>query len=91
MSRLKRAAAILDAAEKWKQRCLLEGGSLFSDERLWTLQNFRQLHTHFVERPDAGAGSFEEKLRRQLEPAAPGGEASVGGNDVAVLLDRGCL
>ena len=71
MSRLKRAATILDAAETWKQRCLLEGGSLFSDERLWTLQNFRQLHTHFVERPDAGAGSFEEKLRRQLEPAPP--------------------
>ena len=71
MSRLKRAATILDAAETWKQRCLLEGGSLFSDERLWTLENFRQLHTHFVERPDAGAGSFEEKLRRQLEPAAP--------------------
>ena len=71
MSRLKRAAAILDAAETWKQRCLLEGGSLFSDERLWTLENFRQLHTHFVERPDAGAGSFEEKLRRQLEPAPP--------------------
>ena len=71
MSRLKRAVAILDAAETWKQRCLLEGGSLFSDERLWTLENFRQLHTHFVERPDAGAGSFEEKLRRQLEPAAP--------------------
>ena len=71
MSRLKRAAAILDAAETWKQRCLLEGGSLFSDERLWTLENFRQLHTHFVERPDAGAGSFEEKLLRQLEPAPP--------------------
>ena len=71
MSRLKRAATILDAAETWKQRCLLEGGSLFSDERLWTLENFRQLHTHFVERPDEGAGSFEEKLRGQLEPAAP--------------------
>ena len=71
MSRLERAALILDAAEQWKQRCLLDGGSVFTDERLWTQEYFRQLHTHFVERPDKGTGSFEEKLRRQLEPAPP--------------------
>ena len=29
MTRLKIAATILDAAEKWKKRCLLEGGSQF--------------------------------------------------------------
>lgn len=40
MSRLERAAAILEAADTWKQRCLLDGGSLFSDERLW----MRELH-----------------------------------------------
>ena len=71
MSRLERAAAILEAAETWKQRCLLDGGSLFSDERLWTRECFGQLHTHFVERLDKGSGSFEEKLRTQLEPASP--------------------
>ena len=71
MSRLERAALILDAAEQWKQRCLLDGGSVFTDERLWTQEYFRQLHTHFVERPDKGTDSFEEKLRRQLEPAPP--------------------
>ena len=27
MARLKIAATILDVAEKWKKRCLLEGGS----------------------------------------------------------------
>ena len=71
MSRLERAALILDAAEQWKQRCLLDGGSVFTDERLWTQEYFRQLHTHFVERPDTGTDLFEEKLRRQLEPAPP--------------------
>ena len=72
MGRLNKAAAILDAAKKWKQQCLLDGGSMFSEERLWGRENFRELQTYYVERPDEGSGSFEEKLRRQLEPAAPG-------------------
>lgn len=71
MGRLEKAAAILDAAEKWKQRCLLGGGSLFSEESLWRIENFRELQTYYVERPDEGSGSFEEKLQRQLEPATP--------------------
>ena len=71
MSRLARAALILDAAEQWRQRCLLDGGSVFTDEQLWTQEYFRQLHNHFVEHPVKGTGSFEEKLRRQLEPASP--------------------
>ena len=71
MGRSKIADAILGAAEKWKHRCLLDGGSMFSEERLWRRENFRGLQTYFVERPDEGIGSFEEKLRRQLEPAPP--------------------
>ncbi len=71
MVRLKTAATILEGAEKWKQRCLLEGGSLFSEERLGTRENFGELQTYFVERPDEGSDSFEEKLRRQLDPAPP--------------------
>ena len=71
MGRLKCAEAVLDAAEQWKQRCLLGGGSLFTEERLWTRGNFEQLHTHFVEKPDEGQGAFHEKLKRQLAPAPP--------------------
>ena len=71
MSRLERAALILEAAEQWRQRCLLDGGSVFADERLWTRECFEQLRAHFVERPDTGSDSFDEKLRRQLEPAPP--------------------
>ena len=65
------AAAILPAADRWKQRCLLDGGSLFGDERLWTGQNFEDLRVHFVESPDEGSDSFYEKLRRQLNSAPP--------------------
>ena len=70
MSRL-RSAAILDAAERWKHECLLHGSSLFGEERLWTREHFGELQTYFVEHPDEGSDSFEEKLRRQLEPAPP--------------------
>lgn len=70
MSRSKKAAAILEAAEKWKRKCLLDGGSLFGKEQLWTHEYFGELHEYFVNRPDDGHGSFEEKLRRQLEPAS---------------------
>lgn len=71
MGRLKRAAAILDAAEQWKQRCLLDGGSLFTDERLWTRENFEQLRIHFVEKLDEGTGAFDEKLQVQLTLLPP--------------------
>ena len=73
MSRSKSAADIniLDAAEKWKQQCLLDGGSLFSEESLWTRGNFEQLRIHFVQNPDEGSGNFYEKLAQQLEHAPP--------------------
>ena len=65
------AAAILEAADRWKQRCLLDGGSLFTDERLWTRDHFEELRIHFVENADEGSDVFYEKLRRQLDPAPP--------------------
>ncbi len=74
MSRLKKAATILDAAKEWKQRCLLDGGSLFFKERLWTEENFQELKTHVVESPDEGGDPFDKKLRRQLDPERLGSE-----------------
>ena len=71
MARSRRAGAILAAADRWKQQCLLDGDSLFSGEQLWTTERFEELQTFFVERPDPGSDSFEEKLRRQLQPASP--------------------
>ena len=71
MARLKQAEAVLEAAEQWKRRCLLDGGSLFSEERLWTRENFEQLRTHPFEQPDEGQGTFYERLQRQMAPASP--------------------
>ena len=74
MSRLKQARALLAAADQWKQRCLLAGGSLFTDERLWTPENCEQLRVHYVETMEKAAresGDFYEKLRRQLDPVSP--------------------
>ena len=71
MSRLKQAEPILQAAEQWKQQCLLAGGSVFSPEDLWNSQNFEALNRFYVERLDEGQDRFEVKLKRQLEPASP--------------------
>ena len=71
MSRSKSAEAILAAAEKWKQQCLLDSGSLFTKKRLWTQENFDQLRIHFVENLDKGSGNFYEKLEQQLAPSPP--------------------
>ena len=71
MARLRSAARILDAAEWWKQECLLGGRSLCSEEGLWNGTNFRSLKAHFVDSPDESGDSFDEKLKRQLAPAPP--------------------
>ena len=71
MARLRSASRILDAAERWKQECLLGGGSLCSNERLWNGANFHSLKAYFVDRPDESGDSFDEKLKRQLESAPP--------------------
>lgn len=73
MSKLKSAEAILAAAEKWKQLCLLDGGSLFAQKLLWTRKNFNQLRTIFDE--NAGwprnASQFYKELKRRLYPFPP--------------------
>ena len=71
MSRTSRAAAVLDAAARWKQSCLVDGGSLFGAEKLWTSEHFGELQTYFVKQPDESKRSFLEKLRDQLAPASP--------------------
>ena len=69
MSRLKDVEPILNAAAKWKQRCLLDGRSVFSEEDLWTRENFEILTRFYVENLDEGEGKFDAKLKRQLGPA----------------------
>ena len=71
MSRFEDSERILAAAEKWKQVCLLDEGSLFSEHGLWTRGNFEELRRLFVENPDDSKDpSFLDRLERQLEPGS---------------------
>ena len=63
---------MLLAAEHWKNVALLEDGSVFSSNQLWTLSNLEELDRYFVNSPDKGKGTFDEKLELQLEPTGPG-------------------
>ena len=56
MARLAEAAPILEAAEQWKNDCLLGGGSVFSDKSLWTRPNFEALNRFYVNNLDEGEG-----------------------------------
>lgn len=69
MSRLERAAPILDAAQRWKDECLLGGGSLFGEGELWTLERFQELQPLVAHR-EGGRGAPSDDLRVALEPAS---------------------
>lgn len=60
MSRLKRAADILNAAENWKRRCVIEEGSVFGSLSLWIVSNFKQLEEKNVNLTVLGSGSEED-------------------------------
>lgn len=58
----------IDAAVVWRDQCLLENGSIFSEENLWTPENLDYLITYFVNNLDMGVGDYYEKLGSQLQP-----------------------
>lgn len=66
------AAQVFDAADKFKQRCLLDQMSLFLDgQTLWTAEHFQALIDNYVKQPDVGDGGFYEKLKGQLAGCQP--------------------
>jgi len=69
MSRRKITEPILDAAAQWRTRCLLDGGSILSKQRLWSKENFALLQHHYVDNPKSGTDTFFQKLKTQLESA----------------------
>ena len=63
--------AILAAADRWKQECLVEQRSLFEPERtVWRPEAFAELEQRFIGAPDDGKDSFFTKLGRQLAQAS---------------------
>jgi 5-methylcytosine-specific restriction protein B len=57
---------IIEAAQKWIGDCLVDDGSLFSSDKLWTLENVKEVRAAFVDHPDPGKDSFMVKLKRQM-------------------------
>ncbi|GAB3767597.1 hypothetical protein GCM10028796_29530 [Ramlibacter monticola] len=65
------AEPVLSAAAHWKKSCLLSDGSALSGQALWTPACIEEIDKYFVQRPDEGAGNFQDKLEQQLAPVSP--------------------
>lgn len=65
------AEPVLEAAQAWIRRCLVEEGSLFGTDALWTREHLQQVVVAFTENPDAGSEAFLMKLERQMQQAPP--------------------
>ena len=62
--------AVLAAAEAWRDRCFLADGSLFGEEKLWTLDNVQKFKYHFLDNPvGTRKGGFFNRLEEQLNVA----------------------
>jgi 5-methylcytosine-specific restriction protein B len=69
MNRWHAAPEVLEAADRWKNRCLINDGSILSDNALWTAENFGYLDKYFLQQLDMGTGDFYQKLEKQLANA----------------------
>jgi len=63
--------ALLEAAQHWRDTCLLNDGSLFGHESLWTPEPLTELDRAFVQNPLEGNESYLEKLKQQLTDVSP--------------------
>lgn len=62
---------ILEAAQQWKNTCLLRDGSIFSQKTIWNDVGFSELYKYFTQNPDEGSRKFLDKLEDQLKSALP--------------------
>ncbi len=63
--------ALVRAAETWRDTCLIDDGSLFKDQALWTRTNLAELNQAFIQNPLEGSNSYLDKLRQQLDGVSP--------------------
>jgi MoxR-like ATPase len=64
---------IYEAMNVFVEHGLRANDSAFTPGRpIWTADNFGALKVRFVDRPDTGSDSFNDKLRRQLGGCTPG-------------------
>jgi len=64
------ATEILKASDHWRKNCLEMDGSVFQEDSLWIVENFKELDKFVVQKLDDGDGNFFQKLETQLEATA---------------------
>ncbi|MEN0586915.1 MULTISPECIES: AAA family ATPase [unclassified Kosakonia] len=57
---------ILSAASEWRKYCLIDGGSLFSDKKLWNSQYLAEIECDVVNSQLELEGNFMHRLKEQL-------------------------
>lgn len=65
------AEQILKAASEWRQRCLINGGSLFSNNNLWNSQYLAEIERDVVNSQLELEGNFMQRLKEQLTSVSP--------------------
>ncbi|HBR6268618.1 TPA: AAA family ATPase [Klebsiella pneumoniae] len=65
------AEQILKAASEWRQRCLINGGSLFSNKNLWNSQYLAEIERDVVNSQLELEGNFMHRLKEQLASVSP--------------------
>lgn len=62
-------APILEAADRWKRRCLIEGRSIFTELSVWSPTVFEELKRRYIDAPDNSSAGYYDKLKGQLTGA----------------------
>ncbi|EOI5819926.1 hypothetical protein ACMS04_002517 [Cronobacter malonaticus] len=65
------ADQILEAASEWRQLCLINGGSLFSNKNLWDSQHLAEIERDVVNSQLELEGNFMHRLKEQLASVSP--------------------
>jgi len=63
--------ALLEAAQLWKDHCLLADGPLLGDGKYWSSDKLAELDQRFIQNPQEGDESYFDKLALQLTDASP--------------------
>lgn len=86
ISKAKNFDPIIASARNWTTRCLVQDGSILSDESLWTPDLLSELKGAFSENLAPGAGKFIEKLEKQMLGASPAARRLMAEHVWALLL-----
>ncbi|TCW19098.1 AAA family ATPase [Vibrio crassostreae] len=60
------SSILISNVSDFKEICLIQGKSLFTENEVWSLQMCSELMEYFVENLDEGEGDFFQKLETQL-------------------------